>query len=371
MKFFLFFLFCYFTFNTLAQNDDTSNNRWLFKFGGNLVNNYGGSNSIDGHEIQKFAFSRQLAAGVEYRFSKRVSVGYLLSLNKFKALYADLSGSLISEDINYAASDFNLKYYLWDVGTNNNFNTYFSGGIGAFGIENNNSISLNFGGGLIVWLNNSLGINLESFAKWSLNNDANYVTNHFQHFVGFTYRFNNKNRLVGDVVDSGVIYPLESDLKKNIDCPDGDSTLDKVDSYTIVKDFNATEEIEIESERNSINNQKTSKTLKGYSRSVYFDPGTYSFEYDSFASLRLIVVHLKQFHNADIIVEGYTDNIDRYINNEKLSKERADRVKDFLILNGIPSKKIKVIGLGESQPQSSNLKEERRSQNNRVIIKIL
>lgn len=82
---------------------------------------------------------------------------------------------------------------------------------------------------------------------------------------------------------------------------------------------------------------------------------------------------VKEFGNREVEVEGHTDSIGSEALNKKLSEERAQTVKDYLLsIDAVPANKIKVIGRGELAPLSSNNTPEGRAENRRadVIIKL-
>ena len=68
-------------------------------------------------------------------------------------------------------------------------------------------------------------------------------------------------------------------------------------------------------------------------------------------------------------VEGHTDSRgdDRY--NKKLSMDRANAVKEYLIANmGLSKGQITAIGYGETKPIASNETERGRTKNRRIDI---
>ncbi|HUW28222.1 MAG TPA: OmpA family protein [Sulfuriferula sp.] len=52
----------------------------------------------------------------------------------------------------------------------------------------------------------------------------------------------------------------------------------------------------------------------------------------------------------EIQVTGHTDRIGSKAYNQKLSEQRADSVKDYLVSQGVPADKISAKGVGETQP---------------------
>ena len=55
--------------------------------------------------------------------------------------------------------------------------------------------------------------------------------------------------------------------------------------------------------------------------------------------------------NLKITIEGHTDNSGSLKNNIRLSKERAEFIKDFLVKKGIKKGQIKVKGYGPTRPR--------------------
>ncbi|MCP3099072.1 OmpA family protein [Myxococcus sp. K15C18031901] len=76
---------------------------------------------------------------------------------------------------------------------------------------------------------------------------------------------------------------------------------------------------------------------------------------------------LKQSDNP-LLIEGHTDSQGSDELNQRLSYQRAERVKDYLMDRGIPGDRIQVRGLGEYQPVASNSTAEGRANNRRVEI---
>lgn len=69
-----------------------------------------------------------------------------------------------------------------------------------------------------------------------------------------------------------------------------------------------------------------------------------------------------------IEINGYTDNVGNQKYNDKLSKERAESVKEFLMSIGVEDELIKTNGLGSRNPVASNSTEDGRAQNRRIEI---
>lgn len=72
--------------------------------------------------------------------------------------------------------------------------------------------------------------------------------------------------------------------------------------------------------------------------------------------------------NPDLKVEigGHTDNQGDDAANQTLSKDRADAVFEYLLSKGVPAKRLRTVGYGETQPVDTNMTEVGRSHNRRI-----
>jgi OOP family OmpA-OmpF porin len=72
--------------------------------------------------------------------------------------------------------------------------------------------------------------------------------------------------------------------------------------------------------------------------------------------------------NPDVRVEigGHTDNVGQAAYNRRLSQQRADAVKTWLVQNGIEDARLTTRGYGAAQPVASNDTPEGQAQNRRI-----
>ncbi len=80
--------------------------------------------------------------------------------------------------------------------------------------------------------------------------------------------------------------------------------------------------------------------------------------------------YLAQKPDAKIAVTGHTDNKGNEKYNMRLSRKRAEFVRDYMAANGIPAKHVVTNGLGPTQPIDSNDTDPGRAKNRRVEVKI-
>lgn len=78
---------------------------------------------------------------------------------------------------------------------------------------------------------------------------------------------------------------------------------------------------------------------------------------------------IKGFNIKEVIVEGHTDNVGNRETNEKISVERAQTIKKYLLsIDAVAANKISARGRAEETPIASNATPEGRAQNRRVDI---
>ena len=91
------------------------------------------------------------------------------------------------------------------------------------------------------------------------------------------------------------------------------------------------------------------------------------------AAIDSMVNNIKSQKSAVWIeIEGHTDNVGSKMYNEQLGLERAEAVKRYLYeQHQVPLHKINAISYGEDKPATDNKTRDGRSQNRRVVIKVL
>jgi outer membrane protein OmpA-like peptidoglycan-associated protein len=72
--------------------------------------------------------------------------------------------------------------------------------------------------------------------------------------------------------------------------------------------------------------------------------------------------------DSNIRVEGYTDSQGSQKFNEKLSQDRAEAVRQFLVSRGVASDRVQAAGFGPAKPVADNKSAEGRANNRRVEI---
>ena len=104
---------------------------------------------------------------------------------------------------------------------------------------------------------------------------------------------------------------------------------------------------------------------------VYFDFGKSALRSESFTELDELVSYMKWKENDRIEIGGHTDNVGTDADNLRLSQQRAESIRQYLIKKGISPARVIAKGYGASIPMTDNSTEEGRQKNRRTEVKIL
>jgi len=106
-------------------------------------------------------------------------------------------------------------------------------------------------------------------------------------------------------------------------------------------------------------------------KNILFQQSTSNLLSESSDELDMVVDFMKS--NPKIVIElgGHTDNRGIHSHNVKLSKERVDKVKEYLVDKGVEANRITGRGYGGIRPIADNDAEDTRKLNRRVEFTIL
>lgn len=114
--------------------------------------------------------------------------------------------------------------------------------------------------------------------------------------------------------------------------------------------------------------QETARGLIMNLSDVLFGFNKYELKPNAREKLAKISGILLAYPDLKVQVEGYTDNVGSADYNQKLSEERADNVKNFLVSQNVSSNNVTAEGLGETNPVADNESNSGRAQNRRVEL---
>lgn len=225
-------LFLVASFSNLNAQD--ANNRWSVGFGANAIDFYPTNaqkpltgkwydeffNAEDHYNIipsiSTLTVGRYLADGF--------SINLTGSLNKIEKI-----GDSPANDLSYFGLDAAIKYDLNKIiGETAWFDPFVTVGGGYTWMDDYDTGTFNGGAGFNVWLNDNLGLNLQTKYKHTFDSA---VLPHWQHAAGIVFKFGGADSDGDGIFDKDDACPEVFGLKEFNGCPDtdGDGIIDKED----------------------------------------------------------------------------------------------------------------------------------------------
>lgn len=103
---------------------------------------------------------------------------------------------------------------------------------------------------------------------------------------------------------------------------------------------------------------------------LLFSLGTDELTPESLIELQKIVAAITAQQTADVLVVGHTDSVGSSAMNDRLSQQRAERVKSLMVEAGIPADRITATGRGSREPLVPTADGVEEPRNRRVEIDV-
>ncbi|MEL6560599.1 MAG: OmpA family protein [Bacteroidota bacterium] len=103
---------------------------------------------------------------------------------------------------------------------------------------------------------------------------------------------------------------------------------------------------------------------------ILFERASDRFLSGSEKELELLYQMMVDNPDVSIFLEGHTDSFGNPKSNQRLSQERVDAVKDYLVSKGIKANRIDGKGFGGTRPIADNSSQETRKLNRRVEFRV-
>ena len=224
------------------------------------------------------------------------------------------------------------------------------------GCENSSIISTDLFGLLTEAKKNKIVVNTIGFGQYI---DEPYLSTISQETGGYFKQLFSRNEV--SEVFNHVMYRINNNIKISFSpCMFGDSlklisTIKLNDSiYTneriIYSPFSLGEKIEL---------------------NVLFDKEKFNIKKEYEVELNSFVNFLKFKPSVSVEIAGHTDSNGDEKDNLKLSQNRANEIKKYLVSKGIDASRITTVGQGETSPKYPNDSDENKSLNRRIEAKII
>ncbi|MBL8786150.1 MAG: OmpA family protein [Deltaproteobacteria bacterium] len=113
------------------------------------------------------------------------------------------------------------------------------------------------------------------------------------------------------------------------------------------------------------------KKFSGSVKGINFETGSAKIKKSSFKLLDEAVALFKQYGNLRVEISGHTDDQGPDDMNLKLSQDRAEAVRAYLVEKGLDVARFGALGYGETRPVATNKTGAGRAQNRRIEFKIM
>jgi outer membrane protein OmpA-like peptidoglycan-associated protein len=104
---------------------------------------------------------------------------------------------------------------------------------------------------------------------------------------------------------------------------------------------------------------------------VHFATAKFRVLPSSFKLLNQVVQVLNDFPKMRVSIEGHTDNVGGEKVNMRLSKRRAEAVRDYLVSKGVSPSRLEAVGYGPTKPLMSNKTARGKAKNRRTEFRII
>jgi len=334
------------------------------------------STNLNGEDIGNYGFFLSIQRNFTEHMGFRLQGNYLHIKDKYSAN----TTSIIQSDI--LLGSLGLLYYFIPCEPVSPY-----AGFGAAGVDykvKNSPVLLNKYK-LDYELNGFMGVEWKIGENWKLKTELGYHTAASGHFDG-VYGTIAGGTLGGRgdtymTFDLGVLYYFGYGEKSHI-CEIYDGIIAKVDYdkiEEIVKRYQVQPaDVDYSRIEDIVKKYKSIGTSTGNEPQenwvligINFDFNKATIKPESIPILYNTAEILLKNPEVKVEIQGHTDNIgsDRY--NQKLSLQRAETVKNFLVAKGVAADRLTTVGFGKTKMIMDNKTEQGRGLNRRIELKII
>ncbi|GJQ63212.1 MAG: hypothetical protein SCALA702_22650 [Melioribacteraceae bacterium] len=275
--------------------------------------------------------------------------------------------------------------FLYHIAPCEDLHPFLSVGIGAFVYFPNNSTNGNDDMGFEFEISGGFGAQYKLDEEWFLTAEMSFHIPPLWKLDGNPAQ-NNSSTIIGGSYDSyvqfkaGALYQFDFGeesrycelytgitARSDIDYEKIEQIVKKYIPEEVVKEVVVEKPVPMNDHSNAGNNASSNWILVG----VNFDFNSTKLAPESYPILFHAVQVLLQNPSMRVEIQGHTDNIGSEKFNKKVSENRANAVKNYLVAKGIDPNRLEVVGYGESNPIADNKSADGRALNRRIEFKVL
>ena len=164
--------------------------------------------------------------------------------------------------------------------------------------------------------------------------------------------------------EDGPVGAVAIEVQQHTTILDAPLAAAKIDTQGRVKKDKLTEE-EV---RQTFAQALADQPPKALSFILYFFEKSTDIVPDSRAILAALLAQVAQRQAVEVQITGHTDRVGKVEDNDRLSIERAEAIRDVLIKNGLHASFIRAVGRGEREPLIPTPDEQAEPRNRRVEV---
>jgi len=116
--------------------------------------------------------------------------------------------------------------------------------------------------------------------------------------------------------------------------------------------------------------QEVRRTFQQALNGIEFETGSAIIKPSSYPILNKVADLILQNKDWNVEIQGHTDSSGKEDDNQRLSQQRAQSVKAYLISKGVDGNQLTATGFGSSKPIASNSTAAGRAKNRRVVFNV-
>ncbi len=347
---------------TLPSYAQLSKNAWVFGFGFHAPKISATPSGFGGY------------LSIQRNFSEHTGFRFSTIFGDYKEEWSGTNGSAQITSTSSFQGNLDLLYYFFPCEW---FSPYFYGGLGLnlYTVDNPEDIDIGSEQTNSIQVGVGLGSELSFWQDWKIKGELGF-------YSLMTDEFDGKYGPEGGGVfgtntdsfaklDLGVQwYFSRGEPSKICQLYDGLEQEDKFnyDEFERMLDQNIPAEIVTEKTIIKTVPKKNDRMLL---LGVGFEFNSSTLTSESYPVLYHASELLKENPSARVEIEGHCDSIGTDNVNQRISQERADVVKNYLVERGVKENQITAVGYGSTQPIADNNTEEGRAINRRIEFRVV